>query len=62
MAPKPCMKIWMYPNTQFVFLGYTYWRRIVKNRKRNSTFVNFTPAVSAAALKSMRQMTREASF
>jgi len=25
-----------YPNTQFDFLGYTFRRRIVKNRKRNS--------------------------
>jgi RNA-directed DNA polymerase len=51
-----------YPNTQFDFLGYTFRRRIVKNRKRNSIFVNFTPAVSAAALKSMRQTTREARY
>lgn len=49
----------MYPNTQFDFLGYTFRPRLVKNRKRNSMFVNFTPAVSKLALKSMRQTTRK---
>jgi RNA-directed DNA polymerase len=39
------------PNTKFDFLGYTFRPRVVKNRKRNSLFVNFTPAVSAKALK-----------
>jgi RNA-directed DNA polymerase len=48
-----------YPNTQFDFLGYTFRARVVKNRKRNGLFVNFTPAVSAAALKAMRQTTRK---
>ena len=38
-----------YPQTQFDFLGYTFRPRMVKNRKRNSLFVNFTPAVSTAA-------------
>jgi len=57
-----CSRKGKYPNTQFDFLGYTFRRRIVKNRKRNSIFVNFTPAVSAAALKSMRQTTREARY
>ncbi len=51
-----------YPNTQFDFLGYTFRPRLVKNRKRNSMFVNFTPAVSNAALKSMRQTTRKGNF
>ncbi|WP_455288332.1 group II intron maturase-specific domain-containing protein [Cupriavidus necator] len=51
-----------YPNTKFDFLGYTFQPRVVKNRKRNSVFVNFTPAVSTVALKSMRQTTREARF
>jgi RNA-directed DNA polymerase len=51
-----------YPNTQFDFLGYTFRARVVKNRKRNSLFVNFTPAVSAAALKAMRQTTRKWNF
>jgi RNA-directed DNA polymerase len=48
-----------YPQTQFDFLGYTFRRRLVRNNKRNSLFVNFTPAVSKAALKSMRAETRE---
>ncbi len=48
-----------YPQTQFDFLGYTFRRRLVKNNKRNSLFVNFTPAVSKAAQKSMRAETRE---
>ena len=51
-----------YPNTQFDFLGYTFRPRVVKNRKRNSVFVNFTPAVSSAALKTMRQVTRRRNF
>lgn len=51
-----------YPNTQFEFLGYTFRARTVKNRKRDSLFVSFTPAVSAAALKAMRQRTRKWNF
>jgi RNA-directed DNA polymerase len=47
-----------YPHRQFDFLGYTFRPRVVKNRKRNSVFVNFTPAVSSAALNAMRQTTR----
>ena len=43
-----------YPNTEFSFLGYTFRRRICKNRKRNSLFLNFTPAVSKSSLKSMK--------
>jgi group II intron reverse transcriptase/maturase len=43
-----------YENTAFDFLGYTFRRRLCRNRKRNSLFVNFTPAVSKVALKSMR--------
>lgn len=49
-------------NTQFDFLGYTFRPRLVKNRKRNSMFVSFTPAVSNAALKSMRQRTRALNY
>lgn len=48
-----------YTQTQFDFLGYTFRRRLVKNRKRNSIFVNFTPAVSKTAMKSMRAETRK---
>lgn len=51
-----------YPNTQFDFLGYTFRPRWVKNRKRNSMFVSFTPAVSKAALTSMRQTTRKLNY
>jgi len=34
-------------------------RRLCKNSKRNSLFVNFTPAVSKVALKSMRLKIRK---
>lgn len=51
-----------YPNTKFEFLGYEFRRRLVKNNKRNSLFVNFTPAVSPSALKSMRAETRKWNF
>lgn len=51
-----------YPNTKFDFLGYTFRPRAVKNRKRNSMFVSFTPAVSSSALKAMRQETRRRNF
>lgn len=51
-----------YPNTQFDFLGYPFRPRVVKNRKRNSRFVSFTPAVSKTALKAMRQTTRKWNF
>lgn len=51
-----------YPITKFDFLGYTFRRRVVKNRRRNSLFVSFTPAVSTKALKSMRQTTRRLNF
>jgi RNA-directed DNA polymerase len=51
-----------YPNTKFDFLGYTFRPRLVKNRKRNSMFVSFTPAVSAAAIKTMRQTIRKLNY
>jgi len=51
-----------YPVTSFDFLGYTFQPRIVKNRKRNSLFVSFTPAVSKASLKSMRATTRKCAW
>ena len=47
-----------YPNVKFDFLGFSFRPRVVKNRKRDSLFVSFTPAVSAKALKSMRRTTR----
>ena len=48
-----------YSNTSFDFLGYTFERRVAKNTKRNSIFVNFSPAVSKSAIKSMRAKTKE---
>jgi RNA-directed DNA polymerase len=51
-----------YPNTKFDFLGYTFRPRIVKNRKRNSLFVSFTPAVSSTALTAMRQQLRRYNY
>ncbi len=51
-----------YPRTQFDFLGYTFRPRVVKNRKRNSIFVSFTPAVSNVALKSMRSYVRKSNI
>ncbi len=46
-------------HTEFDFLGYTYRRRVVKNNRRNSLFISFTPAVSKTALKGMRRKIRE---
>jgi RNA-directed DNA polymerase len=51
-------RIGKYPTTEFDFLGYTFRPRTAWSRKRGSLFVTFTPAVSAAALKEMRQKTR----
>ena len=51
-----------YLNTQFDFLGYTFRARVAKNRKRNTVFVNFSPAISAKALKTIRQTTRRWNF
>ena len=51
-----------YPNTKFEFLGYEFRPRAVKNHKRSSIFVSFSPAVSASAAKSMRQTTRRWNF
>ena len=48
-----------YENTEFDFLSYTFRRRLCKNRRRNSLFVNFTPAVSKIALKAMRLKIRK---
>ena len=51
-----------YPSTKFDFLGYTFRPRLVKNRKRSTLFVSFTPAVGASALKAMRAITRRLNF
>lgn len=46
-----------YPEQKFTFLGYTFRPRRSKNRK-GKFFINFTPAVSNEACKSMRQTIR----
>ena len=51
-----------HPVTEFDFLGYTFRRRLAFNSNRKSLFVNFTPAVSSKAVKTMRQRTRELNF
>jgi RNA-directed DNA polymerase len=51
-----------HPNMKFEFLGYEFRPRVVKNRKRNSMFVSFSPAVSSSAATSMRQTTRRWNF
>ena len=43
-----------YENTSFDFLGYTFRRRVCKERERNRMFVSFNPAVSKVSLKAMR--------
>lgn len=48
-----------YQNKSFDFLGYTFRTRLCKNTKHNSLFLNFTPAVSKAAMKSMRATTKD---
>jgi RNA-directed DNA polymerase len=48
-----------YPSTKFDFLGYTFRNREVRNRTNGKLFMSFNPAVSAKALKSMREKTRK---
>jgi group II intron reverse transcriptase/maturase len=43
-----------YPRTEFDFLGYTFRRRVVCLKEPTRFFVSFNPAVSKAAMKSMR--------
>jgi group II intron reverse transcriptase/maturase len=43
-----------YPNVQFDFLGYCFRPRLVKRMRDDILFCGFNPAVSPAALKSMR--------
>lgn len=47
-----------YPNMKFDFLGYTFRPRRAKNQ-RGDTFVGFLPAVSAKAVKALRQKLRK---
>jgi len=51
-----------YPNTKFDFLGYSFRNREVRNRMDGKLFMSFSPAVSAKALKSMREKTRKLNF
>ena len=51
-----------YPQTQFDFLGYTFRPRMVKNTKKNSMFLSFSPAVSKTAAKAMRAETHRRGF
>jgi RNA-directed DNA polymerase len=48
-----------YHNTEFTFLGYSFCGRLSRNSKTQKLFLNFTPAVSKAALKAMRAKTRK---
>jgi len=43
-----------YQNTSFDFLGFTFRPRNAKNQRNGLRFTSFTPAVSKAALKTMR--------
>ncbi len=47
-----------YPTTQFDFLGYTFRARSVVLPQKKRFFVSFNPAVSNAAMKSMRAKVR----
>jgi RNA-directed DNA polymerase len=47
-----------YPVCKFVFLGYEFRPRWVRNSQRGTVFARFTPAVSPKACKAMRQTIR----
>jgi RNA-directed DNA polymerase len=47
-----------YPNVKFDFLGYQFRPREVATTQRKEFFCGYTPAVSPAALKSMRAAIR----
>jgi RNA-directed DNA polymerase len=44
--------------TKFVFLGYEFRSRVVRNVKKNKIFNSFTPAVSKEACQNMRKRIR----
>ena len=48
-----------HPNVTFDFLGYGFRPRRVKSARNAKVFCGFTPAVSASALKSMREKIRD---
>jgi len=50
-----------YSNTKFEFLGYSFQRRLVKNKEKKM-FMGFTAAVSKSAQQSMREKTRSHKF
>src|ERR1700680_1108899 len=47
------------PNVKFDFLGYCFRPRWVKRMRDNTMFCGFNPAVSPAALKTMRSTIRD---
>lgn len=51
-----------YPRTRFDFLGYTFRPRVVRLSRPIRFFVSFNPAVSKAALKSMRAHVRRSAI
>ena len=51
-----------YSETGFVFLGYEFRCREVRNTGNNQVFMNFTPAVSKAAVNSMRAKIRNSNL
>ena len=51
-----------YTETEFVFLGYEFRCREVRNTKSNQVFLNFTPAVSKAVVNSMRAKIRNSNL
>jgi RNA-directed DNA polymerase len=48
-----------YPDVKFDFLGYCFRPRLAQNPRSKQLFCSFNPAVSSAALKSMRKKIRE---
>jgi RNA-directed DNA polymerase len=51
-----------YPETKFVFLGYEFRCREVRNTKNDEVFRSFTPAVSKTAVKLMRAKIRNSNI
>jgi len=48
-----------YPNVKFDFLGYCFRPRLVRRLRDNTLFCGFNPAVSASAMKAMRETIRQ---
>jgi len=48
-----------YPNVSFDFLGYTFKPRQAQNGRKDGSFTNCLPGVSAKAMKSMNEKMRE---